>query len=521
MSRYIIGVHSGHDSSACLFCDTKLIMAIEKERITRVKHDSGEPIECIEYLLQANELKYSDIDLVIRVNWYNAIGLNDDYYRNFKNVIVKNSHHIFHAYAVTVTMDEPGLIYIIDGRGCRPKDNGEKDDREIFETESLYYYDGKNELISLEKIYKKHLDNAYNWGSHMDSVGYIYADVSRMIFKDYNAAGKVMALASYGVENDIIPTIMQYNGRELTISQKWLDFLNSQPFPLNYNSQIAKDIAYSLQKEVEIYIERRVKNFIKNYKYNVIGLGGGVALNCKNNGNILNQCSLESLYLFPACGDNGIAVGAAVWGIKHFYKDSQKLTWKYDLGKKYEQYHYFNNDIVEISAMIHQGEVIGLYENGSEFGPRALCNRSLLASPYHKGIKKYLNTEIKHREDFRPFGGVILERNISKITSEHITNDHMLIAVNAKKEIRDKIPDLVHKDGTVRLQIIRESQKNTSIYKILELMEKKYGEWILINTSFNGKDEPIVETVIEAKNTAKKIGIKHILLNGMIERIER
>ena len=111
--------------------------------------------------------------------------------------------------------------------------------------------------------------------------------------------------------------------------------------------------------------------------------------------------------------------------------------------------------------MIHQGEVIGLYENGSEFGPRALCNRSLLASPYHKGIKKYLNTEIKHREDFRPFGGVILERNISKITSEHITNDYMLIAVNAKKEIRDKIPDLVHKDGTVRLQIIRESQKNT------------------------------------------------------------
>ena len=131
MKRYVLGVHSGHDSSACLFCDNQLVIAIEKERLSRKKHDSGEPIECIEYILKEAELEYSDIDLVVRVNWFNSNELNDEYYKVFKNVIVRYEHHLFHAYAVTLVMDGEGIIYIVDGRGCRPKDNGEKSNMDI------------------------------------------------------------------------------------------------------------------------------------------------------------------------------------------------------------------------------------------------------------------------------------------------------------------------------------------------------------------------------------------------------
>ena len=520
MNRYVLGVHSGHDSSACLFCDCRMVMAIERERLTRKKHDSGEPIECIEYILDANGLDYSDIDLVVRVNWYNSAEKNDDYYSRFKNVLIRYEHHLFHAYSVSITMDNPGIIYVIDGRGCRPTDNNENGEHNVFETESVYFYDG-TKISFLEKTYEKHYSNAYIWGSHMNSIGYIYADVSRLIFQDYNAAGKIMALASYGKKNDDIPKVIEYENNTMAVSKKWLEYLNSQPYPLDYNTQIAKDISYSLQCEVEKYIKMRVDVFIEKYKSRTLALCGGVALNCKNNGELFNHCDLEKLYLFPACGDNGIAVGAAVWGIRNYFKDNSKLSWKYDLGKKYGQVCYSQESIQEAVKLLYEGNVIGIFENGSEFGPRALCNRSLLALPSYPGIKNYLNSKIKHREWFRPFGGVMLERNISKLTDDRIPNDNMLVAIKVKKDWIGIIPDLVHVDETVRVQIIRQDRKNSTIYRILEELERKYGEFILINTSFNGKGEPIVETPDEAKKTALEIGIEYIILNGRVERIMR
>ena len=411
MDRYILGVHSGHDSGACLIRNNEIVAAIERERLTRKKHDSGEPIECIEYLLKYQCLSYSDIDLVVRVNWYNSKEINDAYYLKFKNVIVRYEHHLFHAYAVSLTMNRAGIAYIIDGRGCRPVDNADGEGDDTFETESVYYYDGSI-LRPVEKIYEKHFANAYNWGSHMNSVGYIYADVSRLIFKDYNAAGKVMALASFGSDNAIIPNVLSYDGTKMTVSKEWLDFLNSQPYPLDYDSQIAKDIAYSLQKAVEEYLNKRVRGIIEKYNCTSLALSGGVALNCKNNGELFRKCNLDELNIFPACGDNGIAVGAAVWAIREYYEDFSKIKWKYDMGTVYAEVNYNSMEIECTADLLERGEIIGLFENGSEFGPRALCNRSLLALPSIHGIKNRLNSEIKKREWFRPFGGVILERNL-------------------------------------------------------------------------------------------------------------
>ena len=519
MSRYILGVHSGHDSSACLFRDNKIIIAIEKERLTRVKHDSGEPIECIEYILKAEDLKYSDIDLVVRVNWFNSTELNNDYYTRFSNVIIRYEHHLFHAYAVSITMEKNDIAYVIDGRGCRPIDNNVNDQEDCFETESVYLYNGlKMEL--LEKRYAKHYPNAYKWGSHMDSVGYAYADVSRLVFKDYNAAGKIMALAAFGKENHRIPKALKYNENSMTISTKWLKFLNSLDYPLDYNSVLAKDISYSLQNEVEIYMQNRVDFLIKKYNCSRIGLSGGVALNCKNNGSLFNKCNLDTLCIFPACGDNGIAVGAAVWAIREIYEDKRTIEWKYDLGKNYGTIINSQMDIEKMAALLHRGEIVGIFENGSEFGPRALCNRSLLALPIRSSIKDYLNSKIKHREEFRPFGGVILEKNLYRLTNERVANDYMLAAVKVKDEIALEIPALVHKDGTIRVQVVREDRKESSIWRILEEMERKYGDIILLNTSFNGKNEPIVETPRDARLSAKNNGIQYILMNGKLERIK-
>lgn len=517
MHRYILGVHSGHDSSVCLIKDCEIIYAIAKERLTRKKHDSGEPLECIEYVLEAEKISYNDIDLVVRVNWYNSKELVDEYYKRFRNVVVKYEHHVFHAYAVSLVMPQNSLIYVIDGRGCRNIDNGLVDENEKFESESLYIYKNYS-MNEVSKQYSKHFSNAYKWGSHMDSIGYAYADVSRLIFNDYNAAGKIMALAAFGRENNDIPKVIS-NDNKLEISKQWLEYLNSVDYPISYDTELAKDIAYSLQKSVEDYLAKRVKFFIEKYKIFNVGISGGVALNCKNNGNMINKLDINELGIFPACGDDGIAIGAAVWALRDIYGDKNKIKWKYDLGKTYYSGMVSDEVIDELVELLIAGKTVGVFEGGSEIGPRALCNRSILAIANRIDMKDKLNLDIKKRESFRPFGGVVLEKNIPYYTESKIANDYMLSAVVVRDERKKEIPALVHFDGTLRVQVIRERDKERSIYKILKHLEEKYGEKILINTSFNGKNEPIVENPSQARKTAKEIGLDYLFIDASIEKV--
>lgn len=520
MDRYILGVHSGHDSSACLYKNNQLLYAIARERLTRNKHDSGEPIECIEYLLKAAGITYNQISLVVRVNWYDSTEINDDYYKKFSKVIVRYEHHLFHAYAASLAAKfDKTLIYIMDGRGCRPVDNGcsSLSEEDLFEAESLYLLDnGEITELQAEKKYAVHESaskHKYKWGSHMDSIGYAYADVSRLIFKDYNAAGKVMALAAYGVGNADVPECLYFD-KKLHVRKEWLDYLNSQDYPLSYELQTAKNIACALQFELESYIQTRIKYFSE--KYNVLDFcfSGGVALNCLNNGKLINSGLINSLGLFPASGDDGISIGAGLWAIRKIFKDKSKIEWDYALGKSYGEICYDESVLFQVIKDIHDDKIIGLFEGGSEYGPRALCNRSIIASAKSKNMKDRLNLQIKHRENFRPFGGVILERNLKKITDDRIASPLMLSAINIKPEMIDYMPALVHKDNTVRIQVIYENQNKKLIWKILDYLEKKYGELVLINTSFNGKGEPIVESQSDALLSAKRMKLEYVYMNG-------
>ena len=175
MSTRIIGVHSGHDASACLLVDNVLVGAIAKERLTRKKHDHGDPTECVEYLLKHFGLAPADIDLVIRSNWHDAKDLNHAWYDRFPRVHQTQRHHLLHAYAASVMAPpRPALILICDGRGCRPEDNGDiYGNSDHFEVESVYLHKS-GRLIELDKRYRRYISQRYTWGSHIDSLGYAY-----------------------------------------------------------------------------------------------------------------------------------------------------------------------------------------------------------------------------------------------------------------------------------------------------------------------------------------------------------
>jgi carbamoyltransferase len=518
MARYIIGVHSGHDASACLFLDNTLYYAIAKERLTRKKHDSGEPIECIEYLLETSRLKKSDIDMVVRCNWYDSVELNDVYYKDFKNVCVNRNHHLFHAYTLSLSnQDKDMLALILDGRGCRPEDAGETNlsGKKIFESESVYKI-SDNGVIPLEKMYAEHFPNAYKWGSHLDSIGYAYAAVSKAVFQNTHAAGKIMALASFGKENNDIPKVF-CSDKPLKTNREWLSYIESLPHPISFDSDMAKDISYSIQNALEDYIALRVKSLVDTYSINTVGISGGVALNCKNNGIIANKPYIDNLFIFPASGDDGLSIGAALWAIREKYNDRRKIVWHTGLGRIYQKTICDKTAIKRLIKLLLSGECIGLFENGSEYGPRALCNRSIIAEAVRIEMKDYINKKIKEREPFRPFGGVVLERNLGLLTDDKLASPYMLSAARIKPEYQDKIPALVHADGTVRLQVV--SEENMTIYKLLEEYERETNRVVLINTSFNSKGEPIVETENEALSSAKKMGIRYVMLSGVIREI--
>lgn len=521
MTKYIIGVHSGHDSSACLFKDNRLVCSIEKERLTRKKHDSGDPIQCVEYLLETEHIRRQDIDLVVRCNWYNSNELHDDYYNKFNNVIINNNHHLFHAYALSLVSQKSDMIaLILDGRGCRPKDIGisKTDDQDLFESESVYKI-SNGFVRCLEKKFSRHIDNAYKFGSHFDSVGYAYGAVSKAIFENYDAAGKVMALAALGRANFNIPQPFAYDGENFKLRREWLNFINSMELPLDWQSRIAKDLSYSIQVELEKFISLRVDEIIHRYKIRNIGFSGGVALNCKNNGLVVNKNNVLNLNLFPASGDDGISIGAAVWALREVFNEHRFIVWNVTPGRVYRKTSFNQEKINYIAEFLLNDTdgIIGLYEGGSEYGPRALCHRSIIANPSNKIIKKKLNMTIKQREEFRPFGGVILRKNLKYITNDKIANDYMLSAVTVRRDIYYRIPALVHYDGTMRIEVV--DDKNSLIYNILSEYEKRCGGIVLINTSFNAKGEPIVETEKEAIECAKKIGIKLVFLSGDIVRL--
>ena len=515
--RYILGVHSGHDASACLFRDVELCGAIEKERLTRVKHDSGEPIECIEYLLSMEKISYEDVDLVIRCNWYNAKELNDEYYKNFKRVLVDKNHHLFHAYAVSLlTQDKDSIICVFDGHGCRPRDANLNGDDDTLEAESIYLVHN-NHIICLEKYFSHYFCKKYKWGSHINSLGYAFANVSRCIFQSHDAAGKVMALAAYGHISESMPPIcVDLTRVPYTVNPVWLDHLNSCSIPISYKNDFAKAISRAVQESTEKYCFHRINNLIMKYKINSISLSGGFALNCKNNGNLFNNLPIMDLNIFPACGDNGLSIGAAVWAIRNQYNDYQVLKYTTFLEKKYRETRFYKSTIAESVELLKHKKIIGLFDLGSEFGPRALCHRSILADPTFPDMKDILNSK-KGREAFRPFGGVILERNIGLLTEDRIPNDWMLVAVNVKKDIASKIPSLPHYDGTIRVQVIRDT--TSFIYALLSQYEKTTGRFILINTSFNLHNEPIVETENQARRTAQKMGLDYLIVGGKGEII--
>jgi carbamoyltransferase len=372
----------------------------------------------------------------------------------------------------------------------------------------------------------------------MAGLGALYSRASTYIFGDWNKCGELMGLAPYGRPNNAQP-LMEMKGDKLVVP-RWTAELNrpyvtesGEKWDTSPSMKHWEDLAWRVQDDTEKVLLARANWLRETTGAKNLTIAGGVALNCVANGRVARESGFENVWIQPAAGDDGIAIGCALYGYIEILKQPRNFVMNHAyVGKKYSdrevddasqrlltriQTTQVKSDNIcrDTAKLLADQKVIGWFQDRSEFGPRALGNRSLIADPRKPEMKDILNSRVKHRQPFRPFAPIVLYERAKEVFEGEEDSPFMLIAKNVRPEWRDKIPAIVHVDGTARVQTVREDT-NPMLYRLLKEFEALTGVPVLINTSFNVKGEPIVETPYDAVVCFMTTGADHLVLHDTL-----
>jgi carbamoyltransferase len=543
---YVIGTATSHDGSTCLLKDGKIIYAIEKERITRHKHDGYNDNLSIQYCLDAEGITLDDISLIVQNDNLSDFKFGNDslygerLFSKYKDIPVKTiSHHLAHAFsAIGACPFGEFDILVMDGCGspfeqCIDKD-GIIPDLEILENlphlfmekDSFYHYDGKN----IKTIYKDFSEwglygNLFHYPMHplttKHSIGGIYDAVSRYCFGDISDPGKLMGLSPYGNLGVFRKEIFQLIDERVFVNYNWISNYNKkandyEDFKVHF--QYYADIAKGVQLELEKAVLYIVKERMKYSKTGKLAYAGGTALNALANSLIVENKLVDELYIQPAAGDNGLAIGCAYYGWLEVLKKERVLhNGSTCFGKNYVEseieqeildytelfpqklkYRKSSNIIQETAKILVEGNIIGWFQDASEFGPRSLGRRSILSDPRKNDVRNIINSKVKFREDFRPFAPSVLKEDANRyFEMMDIDSPYMIMVFDIKDDWKSELKSVVHENNTSRVQTVTPDW-NRKYYDLLLEFKNITGISVLLNTSFNKKGMPIVETPKDA-----------------------
>lgn len=534
---YVLGTGLSHDGSACLLKDGKILVAIEKERISRIKHDGGNDSLAVQYCLNAAGITIEDISLVVQCANFEKEEIKKDRYKGQRLFnagcivpFVTISHHLAHAWSAAGTCPfDKCNIMVIDGCGsfyhqCDDLDGpfipadvnsipglyGEKD--------SFYFYDG-NMLNPLYKDFSiiryDHKPEQVYLPTTKHSIGGLYSMASNYCFGSFDDAGKLMGLAPYGNSNKYKEQLFRLEEGRVFVNEEVMHHYFTQPAdhvirPFYNHFQYYADIARWVQEETEKAIIYVIKHRLEINPADSLCYAGGVALNAVANAKILEQTNIKHFYIEPAAGDNGLALGCAYYGwMQVLHKEKINHNGSTLLGRSYSaqevdasvnQYksaaevkEFHTTDYIQSTAvLLAAGKTIGWFQSGAEFGPRALGRRSILADPRIPDIKNHINRNIKLREDFRPFAPAVLWQDREFFFQHGWESPYMILVDKIKPEWKDQLPGIVHVDGSCRVQTVKEEKE--PFFQLLTAFKDITGIGLLLNTSLNRKAMPIIET---------------------------
>lgn len=568
---YILGLHGNyfhkatavHDSNACVIKDGKIIAAIAEERLTRKKGEGCYPKNAIKEVLEIAGISFSDIDMVAYSTMHptqanksalkgyfstffdtgvwqrKAIGKSIKYllssyklprkpmfeYNGEKKPMYFNDHHLSHAASAYYAAPfDDAIVITLDGGG-----------------------DGFDGSVYIGKGTK--LKNIWNI-PHLQSPCTMYSGLTHDLgFKRLRHEGKLTGLAAYGNDDTKrlgIDDIVKYNPKKKRFISKLI--ANHQKNPLStspyFGPKLDKFSREDLTAGMQTLFEREVLNFIthavevcksQGYSCKNIAMAGGAFANVKMNQRIRQLGFFEDVFIFPAMGDDGLSVGGALscyyqtqnppdksnsvidapyFGRTYTNEEIETALKKFDLS--FEQPENIEDKLGKILA---DSKVVARYEGRMEYGPRALGHRSLLASPFDQTINDWLNKQL-NRTEFMPFAPSITKERAGDYFTDFEDGgvsaaNHMTITYDVKEEMAEKVPAVVHIDNTARPQVVHK-EIAPSYHAIISAFEKYSGVPVVLNTSFNMHEEPIVCSPEDAIRGFLDSGVDYLAMDGYL-----
>lgn len=598
--KKILGISAFyHDSAAALTVDGEVKAAAQEERFTRLKHTPNFPVNAIKYCLEETGLSIDELDAIVFYDkpllkferlletyyafaprgllsflkaipvWlnekmflkkliYDGLKEVDDFDKGQVNLLFPE-HHLSHAASAFFTSPyEESAILTIDGVG-------------EWSTASISL--GKGNTISI----KKELN-------FPNSVGLLYSAFTHFIgFKVNSGEYKLMGLAPYGnpksediekysniIKNELVDIkddgsiwlnqkYFNYStGLRMIKEKKWADLFS---FPTRKPEtdleQHHCNLAMAIQKVTEEIVIKMAIETKRITNSENLCLAGGVALNCVVNGKLLKENVFKNIYIQPAAGDAGGALGAAL-SVHHLYYNGERKTDNKtdimfgaylgpDYSEKevvlmnrrvkaiYEKYGKFNELTTFIASKIADGNIVGWFQGRMEFGPRALGNRSILGDARNLEMQKKLNLKIKYREGFRPFAPSVLIENSKDFFDLDTASPYMLLVAPVNEKRREKLPSnyydlplwerlyhkrsdvqsITHLDFSARIQTVHK-ETNPRYWELINEFKNQTGYGILVNTSFNVRGEPIVCTPQDAYRCFMSTEMDYLVINDFV-----
>lgn len=573
-----------HDSAASLVVDGKIIAAAQEERFTRKKHDHRFPINAVNYCLEEANLTIDEIEFVAFYDkpflkferiletyltfapvgiksfikaiplwikeklWLKEVIATE---LNYKGKILFPEHHQSHAASAFFPSPfEDAAFLTLDGVGEW--------------TTTSYGIGDKGKIKILADIKFPH------------SIGLLYSAFTFYTgFKVNSGEYKVMGLAPYGepkyvdlILNELMD--LKEDG-SFKLNMKYFNFaagltMTNNKFnklfggpprePESKLTQREMDLARSVQDVTEEVMLRIARHVRKVTGKKNLCLAGGVALNCVGNGKILDEKIFDNIWIQPAAGDAGGALGAALFTWHQYLGNEREVNPKSDsqfgsyLGPKFEKAEikkfldetsikyteYSDEEIpIEIAKLLNDEKVIGWFNGRSEFGPRALGNRSIIGDARSQKMQSIMNLKIKFRESFRPFAPSVLEEKVSEYFEMEVASPYMLLVANVKKDRQKKmteaeeklfgieklniersdIPAVTHIDYSARIQTVNKNT-NPLYHATISKFDELYGSAVIVNTSFNVRGEPIVNRPEEAYICFMRTDMDYLLLGNFL-----
>ncbi|MFH1872595.1 MAG: carbamoyltransferase C-terminal domain-containing protein [Pseudomonadota bacterium] len=550
-----VGIHIGHDRSVSIVEEGTLVAHLAEERIDRVKHSPSVafPRRSLDVLLRSVGCTLQDVSAFgLTYAFVNMEKLGESLAEDFRAefglpnaTVFPMGHHLAHAYSAFFTSPfAEATVVVADGAGDLVD--------EQLEAETAY----RASPTGLAQIWSRRQDIPSSYAERRNffrlpympdfdhlkqiSIARKYEQFTYALDFGWGQSGKTMGLAAYGTplfsppEHAFMPPLFCLSMTDMLAELEVLKNHSGMAFG-EFMRENRHDIAATVQSAAERIMISICRHLYKLSPSENLCLAGGLFLNCVLNHKLINETGFSNIHIVPACGDDGQSIGAAYFACERIggrpvpfaaspyqgpaYSEQEVFAAIEAAGVGEKAKRFANDELIRaLVDRLKDNRTVGLFRGRSEMGPRALGHRSILANSGARSMRDHLNRYVKHREDFRPLAPIVRWEDQFDIFDLAAPSPHMLMTASVRPEWREKLAAVTHVDNSARVQAVRQSDE-PFLHSLLTAEDRATGVPVLLNTSFNLRGEPIVETPADALATFHRSNLDSVVIeNVLIDR---